>query len=133
MLLGKMLMVKMGVSDHQQSPPLCGVVLSMLHDARMASNRTEVTIVPSVLAGSVWHAHSYQSRHARLGLTSPCSSQGSKRWRGREFLVRCAAKSDEGVVADFGLSTCPGFLGPAGPRSFGPLLADVSWAAPPAN
>ena len=48
-------------------------------------------------------------------------------------LVRCVAKSDEGAAADPSLGVRPVLLGLAGPRSFGPLLADVSWAARPAN
>ena len=113
--------------------PLCGVVLSVLHGAGMVSDRTEVTAVPSVLAGPVQRAHSYQSRHARQGLTSPHSSQGLGRWRGHEFLERHEAKSDEGLMADFGLSAWPSFLGLAGHRSVGPLLANVSWDARAAN
>jgi hypothetical protein len=76
------------------SPP-CGVVLSPLRGAGMTSDQTEMTVVPSVLAGLVRRAHSYQSRHTWLGPTSPRSSQGSGWWRGREFLVRRAAKYDE--------------------------------------
>jgi len=44
-----------------------------------------------------------------------------------------AAKSDEGVVANFGLSAWPSLLGPTRTRSFGPSLAVVSWAAQVAN
>jgi len=47
--------------------------------------------------------------------------------------VRHVAKSNEGVMADFGLSAWPSFLGSTGPQSFGTLLADVSWAAHPTN
>jgi hypothetical protein len=36
-------------------------------------------------------------------------------------------------VADPGLGVRPGSLGLARPRSFGPSLADVPWAAWPAN
>ena len=43
------------------------------------------------------------------------------------------AKSEEGVMADPRLSAWPGFLGSAGPRSFGLLLADVSWAVLPTD
>jgi hypothetical protein len=64
---------------HTRSSPPCGVVLFVLHGAGMAFDRTKVTVVPSVLAGSMRHAHSCQSRHARLSLTSPCFSQGSGR------------------------------------------------------
>jgi hypothetical protein len=46
---------------------------------------------------------------------------------------RCVAKSDEGVVADPCLSVWSGFLGSAGPWSFGLLLADISWATWPSN
>jgi hypothetical protein len=42
--------------------PLCGVVLSGLCGAKMVSDRAEVTVVPLVLAGSVRHVHSCQSR-----------------------------------------------------------------------
>jgi hypothetical protein len=42
--------------------PPCGVVLSMLRGVGMASDRTEVTAVPSVLARLVWRACSCQSR-----------------------------------------------------------------------
>jgi hypothetical protein len=81
----------------------------------------------------VRQAHSCQSKHAWLGLTSPHSSLGLGRWRGHEFLMHHAAKSNEGVVVDFGLSSWPSFLGSARPWSFGPLLADVSWATRFAN
>jgi hypothetical protein len=47
--------------------------------------------------------------------------------------MRCVAKSGEGAVADPRLSARLGFLGSAGPRSFGLLLADVLWAAQLAN
>jgi hypothetical protein len=47
--------------------------------------------------------------------------------------VRRAAKAEGGVVADPGLGVRPVLLGLVGPRSFGPLLADVSWATRPAN
>jgi hypothetical protein len=43
------------------------------------------------------------------------------------------AKSDEGVMADRCLSAWPSFLGSTRPRSFGHLLANVSWVARPAN
>ena len=69
MLLGRMLMVKMGVIDRQH-----GVVSSMLRGTGMASDHAEVTVVPSVLAELVWHVYSCQSRHAWLGLTPPHSS-----------------------------------------------------------
>jgi hypothetical protein len=38
---------------------LGGIVLSVQRGTRMASDRTEVAAVPSVLAGSVRHACSY--------------------------------------------------------------------------
>ena len=66
-------------------------------------------------------------------LTSPHSSKGSAWWGAREFLVRHVAKSIEEVEADFGLSVWPGSFGSARPWSFRPSLADVSWAAWPAN
>ena len=47
------------------------------------------------------------------------------------FVMRLRQK--EGVVADLGLGVWPGSLGSAGPRSFGPLLADISWAVWPVN
>jgi hypothetical protein len=56
---------------------LGGVVLSKLRGAEAASDRTEVTVVPSVLAGSVRRAYPYQGRHAWLGSTSSHSSRGS--------------------------------------------------------
>jgi hypothetical protein len=121
-----------GGSPYCQSPP-CGVVLSVLRGVGMASDWTEVTAVPSVLAGLVWHAYPCHSRHARLGLTSPYSSQGSGRRRGRESLARHVAKAEGGVVADPGLGIRPVLLGLAGPRLSRPLLADVPWAAQPAN
>ena len=105
----------------------------MLLGAGMVSNWTEVTAVPSVLGGSVRRVYSHQSRHAWSGSTPPNFSQGSEQWGGCEPLARRVAKSDEGVVADPRLSAWPGFLGSAGPRSFGLLLADVSWATRPAN
>ena len=43
---------------------LGGVVLSELHGAGMASDRTEVTVVPLVLAGSEWHAYPCQNGRA---------------------------------------------------------------------
>jgi len=73
---------------------LGGVVLSVLHGTGMASDQTEVTTVPSVLAGLVWRAHSYQSGHAWLGSTSPRPSQGSRRQRGCESLTYHAAKAE---------------------------------------
>jgi hypothetical protein len=79
---------------------LGGVVLSKLCSVGVVSDRTEVTIVPSVLAGSVWRAYSCQSRHAWLDSTSPCFSQGSGWWRGHESSVCRMAKFDEGVMAD---------------------------------
>ena len=92
-----------------------------------------MTAVPSVLAGSVRRVYSSQSRHSWSGSTPPRSSQGSEQWGGRESLARRVAKSDEGAAADPSLGVRPVLLGLAGPRSFGPLLADVSWAARPAN
>ena len=112
---------------------LGSIVLSELRGTEVASDRTMVTTVPSILAGSVRRACSCKSGRVCLGLTSPRSSQGSGLWRGRASLVRCAAKSDEGLVAGSRLSAWPDFLTSAGPRSFGFLLADVLWAARPAN
>jgi hypothetical protein len=48
-------------------------------------------------------------------------------------LLRRVAKIEGGVAADLGLGVKPVLLGSAGPRSFGPSLADMSWAARPAN
>jgi hypothetical protein len=45
-----------------------GVVLSELRDAEVVSDWTEVTAVPSVLAGSVRRAYPCQGRHAWLTL-----------------------------------------------------------------
>ena len=52
------------------------VVLSELHGTGMAFDRIEVITVPSVLAGSEWHAYPCQNRHAWLRSASPHSSQG---------------------------------------------------------
>ena len=57
---------------------LGGVVLSELHGTGMVSDRTEVTVVPSVLVGSVRRAYSCQSGQVWLGVTSPRSSRGSE-------------------------------------------------------
>jgi hypothetical protein len=73
---------------------LGGVVLSELRGAGVASDRTEVTAIPSILAGSVQRAYSCQSGHVWLGLTSSRSSQGSERWRCHVSLVRCVAKAE---------------------------------------
>ena len=56
---------------------LGSVVLSALRGVGVAYDRTEVTAVPSVLAGSVRRAYSCQSGQVWLGVTSPHSSQGS--------------------------------------------------------
>ena len=80
-------------SPYWLSPP-CGVALSVLRGTGMASDQTKVTAVPSVLVGLVQRAYSCQSRHGWLGLTSPISTQGSGWWRGRESLVRHAAKAE---------------------------------------
>jgi hypothetical protein len=72
----------------------CGVVLSMLRGTGIASDQTEVTAIPSVLAGSVQRVYSCQSRCAWLGSTSPYSSKGSRQWRGHEPLVCRAAKAE---------------------------------------
>jgi uncharacterized membrane protein YraQ (UPF0718 family) len=80
--------------------PLCSVVLSVLRGAGMASDRTEVTVVLSVLARSVRRAHSCQSRCAWLGSTSLRSSQGSGRRKGREPLCGVRLRQKGGVVAD---------------------------------
>ena len=94
---------------------LGGVVLSELRGVGMASDQTEVTVVPLVLAGLEWHAYPCQSRRAWLCLTSAYSSQGSGWWRGHASLVHCAAKSDEGVMVGPRLSAWPSFLGLVGP------------------
>jgi hypothetical protein len=44
-----------------------------------------------------------------------------------------AAKAEGGITADPGLGVRPILLGLARPRSFGPSLTDVSWAAWPTN
>ena len=59
-------------------------------------------------------AYYCQSGHIWLGLTSPRSSQGSGRRRGRESLARRAAKAEGGVAADPGLGVKPVVLGLAG-------------------
>ena len=94
---------------------LGSVVLSELHGIGVASDRTEVTIVPSILVGSVQCAYSYESRHIWLGLTSPSSHQGSGQQRGRESLMHHAAKAEGGVIADPGLGIKPILLGLARP------------------
>jgi hypothetical protein len=66
-------------------PQSCSIVLSVQYGARLASNRTEVTAVTSVLAGLVWRACLCQSRHIKQGSTSPCPSQGSWWGRGHTF------------------------------------------------
>jgi hypothetical protein len=50
-------------------------------------------------------------------------------WDGGEVvrLVCRATESAEGVATSLRLNAWPGFLGSAGPRSFGPLLADLLW------
>jgi hypothetical protein len=45
-------------------PPRYGVVSLVWHGTGIESDRAEVTVVPSVLVGSVWHACSCQSRCA---------------------------------------------------------------------
>jgi hypothetical protein len=45
-------------------PPWCGVVSSVQYGTGMLSDQAEVTVVPSVLAGSVRLACSCQSGHA---------------------------------------------------------------------
>jgi hypothetical protein len=62
-----------GGSLYCHSPPHA-VILSVLRGVGMASDQTNVTAIPSVLAGSVWRAYPCQSRRARLGLTSFYSS-----------------------------------------------------------
>jgi hypothetical protein len=57
----------------------CGVVLSVQYGAGMASDRTEMIVVPSVLAELELRAYLCQSGRVWLGLTSPRSSQGSCR------------------------------------------------------
>jgi hypothetical protein len=89
-------------------------------------------VVPLVLAGPVRHAYSYQSRHIWLGLTSPHSSHGSGWQRGHESLAHHVAKVEDGVTGDPTLASGL-FCLAARPGSFGPSLADVSWAARPAN
>jgi hypothetical protein len=58
---------------------LGGVVLSELRGVEAAYDQTEVTVVPSVLAGSVRCAYPCQGKHAWLGSTSSRFSRGS-RW-----------------------------------------------------
>ena len=78
------------------SSPLGGVVLSLLHDVEMASDRIEVTAVPSVLAGSVRRACFCQCRHAWLDSISPRSSQGPGQWSGRESSCGMRLRQMEG-------------------------------------
>ena len=82
-----------GGSLYWQLPP-CGVVLSMLCGTGMASDRSKVTIVPSVLVWPVRHVYSCQSRRVWLGMTSPCSCQGLGQWRGPESLGHYVAKAE---------------------------------------
>jgi hypothetical protein len=121
-----------GGSPYWLSPP-CGVVLSAQRGAGIASDRTEVTIAPSVLAGLKRRACSWQSRHAWLGSISPHSLQGSGRWRDCASLARHAAKTEGGVAVDLGLGVWPGSLGSAKPRSFWPSPANTLWVAWPVN
>ena len=112
---------------------LGGVVLSELRGAGMASDRTEVTVIPSVLARSKWHAYPCQNGRSWLRSTSPRSSQGSGRRRGRESLARRTAKGEGGVAANPSLGVKHVLLGLAGPRLFGPSLTDILRAAWPAE
>jgi hypothetical protein len=57
-------------------PPSCSIVLFVRYGAGLASDRTEVTAVTSVLVRSVRRAYSYQSKHTELCSTSPCPAQG---------------------------------------------------------
>ena len=53
--------------------------------------------------------------------------------RGHESLASHVAKAEGGVTADPGLGVMPILVGSARPRSFGPSLTNVSWAARSAN
>jgi hypothetical protein len=72
------------------------------------------------------------SEHAYLaGLDlSPSLPRVVTGW-GCALLNAVRLRQEEEVVADLGLSVRRGLLGPAGPRSFGPSLADVLRAAWP--
>jgi hypothetical protein len=74
-------------------------------------------------------------RASTLGWTRPLPVPS--RGRDGEEVVRPSSamglRQEEGIVADLGLSIRPGLLSLAGPRSFGPLLADMLRAAWPAN
>jgi hypothetical protein len=102
---------------------LGGVVLSALRVAGMASDRTVVTDVPSVLAGSVWHACSLSESSALGGLDLSRPFPGVGTSRGRELLHSVRPRQEGGVMAEPGLSDWPGPLGLAGPRSFGLKLS----------
>ena len=68
-----------------------------------------------------------------LSFNHPKPTKGLDALSGHESLTRRAAKTEGGVAADPGLGVRPVLPGSARPRSFGPSLADVSWAAQPAN
>ena len=95
---------------------LDGVVLSELRGAGVASDRTDVTVVPLVLAGSVRRGCSCQSRHAWLCSTSPRSSYGSGQWRGCVSVMRRGAKAEGRVMADPSLGVRFILLGLTGPQ-----------------
>jgi hypothetical protein len=90
---------------------LGGVVLSELCGAEVASDRTDVTTVPSVHAGSVRRAYSCQSGHIWLGLTSPRSSQGRDGGERVHLSSTVRVRQEKGVVAVPGLSIQLGSLG----------------------
>jgi hypothetical protein len=68
-----------------------------------------------------------QARLARLDLSPSILGRGHAPFK----VVRL--RHEEGVVAGHGLKVQPGLLGLAGPRSFRPSLADMSWATWPSN
>jgi hypothetical protein len=82
-------------------PLLCGVVLFMRCGTGMASNRTEVIVVPSVLVRSVRRACSCQSRHIEPRSISLHPTPGIV--TGQRSHVFRVAKIEEGVVANTGL------------------------------
>jgi hypothetical protein len=61
-------------------PPLCGVVLLVRYDAGLTFDRTELTVVTSVLAGSVRRAfiRTGMSRGAQLLPVSPRGRDGKR-------------------------------------------------------
>ena len=77
----------------------------MLRGTWMVSDWTEVTVVPSVLAGSVQRARLCQSKSALAGRDLSPSLPMVVMWRGCVLCERRAAKAGDWVAADPGLSS----------------------------